>query len=197
MIAVEAIQRNSTYFTARMQQAVLEIICGQPPPAGEGNAHAAGTSSYATSGGGEKHKGCRRDSQPERETAETHRSNVMSKLGLHSVSELVLYAVRNNIVQAFSSTSAPLLTPSRAALSKRRKLTQLTRTNHKFSCAYISNLTRFTDVDLDHIASHPCCRTQRPSATDTENTVYANGFYSRLPLAIIQGRPATALLASE
>jgi DNA-binding NarL/FixJ family response regulator len=32
-------------------------------------------------------------------TAETHRSNIMSKLGLHSVSELVLYAVRNNIVQ--------------------------------------------------------------------------------------------------
>jgi DNA-binding NarL/FixJ family response regulator len=33
-------------------------------------------------------------------TAETHRSNIMGKLGLHSVSELVLYAVRNNIVQA-------------------------------------------------------------------------------------------------
>ena len=32
-------------------------------------------------------------------TAETHRSNIMRKLGLHSVSELVLYAVRNNIIQ--------------------------------------------------------------------------------------------------
>ena len=31
-------------------------------------------------------------------TAETHRSNLMRKLDLHSVSELVLYAVRNNIV---------------------------------------------------------------------------------------------------
>jgi DNA-binding NarL/FixJ family response regulator len=31
-------------------------------------------------------------------TAETHRSNIMRKLGLHSASELVLYAVRNNIV---------------------------------------------------------------------------------------------------
>jgi hypothetical protein len=38
-------------------------------------------------------------------TAETHRSNIMSKLGLHSVSELVLYAVRNNIVQAVNSKS--------------------------------------------------------------------------------------------
>ena len=32
-------------------------------------------------------------------TAETHRSNVMRKLQLHSVSELVLYAVRNKLVQ--------------------------------------------------------------------------------------------------
>src|SRR5207253_10134099 len=32
-------------------------------------------------------------------TAETHRSNIMSKLGLHSVSEVVLYAVRNGIVR--------------------------------------------------------------------------------------------------
>ena len=32
-------------------------------------------------------------------TAETHRSNLMRKLGIHCLSELVLYAVRNNIVQ--------------------------------------------------------------------------------------------------
>jgi DNA-binding NarL/FixJ family response regulator len=31
-------------------------------------------------------------------TAETHRSNIMRKLDLHSVSDLVLYAVRNNII---------------------------------------------------------------------------------------------------
>ena len=38
-------------------------------------------------------------------TAETHLSNIMCKLGLHSVSELVLYAVRNSIVQALSLAS--------------------------------------------------------------------------------------------
>jgi len=32
------------------------------------------------------------------ETAEAHRSNIMRKLQLHSVSSLVLYAVRNHIV---------------------------------------------------------------------------------------------------
>ncbi len=33
-------------------------------------------------------------------TAETHRANIMNKLGLHSVTELVRYAVRNKIVEA-------------------------------------------------------------------------------------------------
>jgi DNA-binding NarL/FixJ family response regulator len=32
-------------------------------------------------------------------TAETHRTNVMRKLDLHSVADLVRYAIRNNIVQ--------------------------------------------------------------------------------------------------
>ncbi|HZQ24196.1 MAG TPA: response regulator transcription factor [Terriglobales bacterium] len=35
-------------------------------------------------------------------TAETHRSNIMRKLGIHSVSGLVMYAIRNNIIQAES-----------------------------------------------------------------------------------------------
>jgi DNA-binding NarL/FixJ family response regulator len=39
-------------------------------------------------------------------TAETHRSNIMGKLGLHSISEVVLYAVRNNIVQAVNAPTA-------------------------------------------------------------------------------------------
>ena len=33
-------------------------------------------------------------------TTETHRANVMRKLGIHSVSELVRYAVRNQIIEA-------------------------------------------------------------------------------------------------
>jgi DNA-binding NarL/FixJ family response regulator len=33
-------------------------------------------------------------------TADAHRANIMRKLDLHSISELVLYAVRNQIVQA-------------------------------------------------------------------------------------------------
>jgi DNA-binding NarL/FixJ family response regulator len=36
-------------------------------------------------------------------TIETHRANIMRKLEIHSVAELVLYAVRNNLVQSASS----------------------------------------------------------------------------------------------
>lgn len=33
-------------------------------------------------------------------TAETHRATIMRKLGLHSIGELVRYAIRNQIIQA-------------------------------------------------------------------------------------------------
>jgi DNA-binding NarL/FixJ family response regulator len=50
-------------------------------------------------------------------TAETHRSNILRKLGLHSVAELVLYAVRNEIVHVHF---APVLgSPSLGAESNR------------------------------------------------------------------------------
>jgi DNA-binding NarL/FixJ family response regulator len=32
-------------------------------------------------------------------TAETHRSNIMRKLGIHSIRDLVVYAVKNDIIQ--------------------------------------------------------------------------------------------------
>ncbi|HXW91186.1 MAG TPA: response regulator transcription factor [Terriglobales bacterium] len=38
-------------------------------------------------------------------TAETHRTNLMRKLDLHSVADLTLYAVRNGIVQVFQQES--------------------------------------------------------------------------------------------
>jgi DNA-binding NarL/FixJ family response regulator len=38
-------------------------------------------------------------------TVETHRVNLMRKLNVHRISELVLYAVRNDIVQVHSSSS--------------------------------------------------------------------------------------------
>jgi DNA-binding NarL/FixJ family response regulator len=40
-------------------------------------------------------------------TVETHRSNIMRKLNLHSVAELVLYAVKNHMVQVASPPAVP------------------------------------------------------------------------------------------
>jgi len=45
-------------------------------------------------------------------TAETHRSNIMLKLNLHSIVELVLYAVRNEIVHVQLPAVAALPQPS-------------------------------------------------------------------------------------
>jgi len=44
-------------------------------------------------------------------TAETHRSNIMRKLELHSIAELVLYAVRNEIVHVHSASVLRFPTP--------------------------------------------------------------------------------------
>jgi DNA-binding NarL/FixJ family response regulator len=44
-------------------------------------------------------------------TAETHRSNIMRKLDLHSIAELVLYAVRNEIVHVNSASVLRFPTP--------------------------------------------------------------------------------------
>jgi DNA-binding NarL/FixJ family response regulator len=52
-------------------------------------------------------------------TAETHRSNIMRKLNFHSVSQLVLYAVRNNLVQVLPSAAMAPPEDSMLAASQR------------------------------------------------------------------------------
>lgn len=99
--AIEALERNGTYFTSRIAQMVLD--------------------GYLDQDGSRPHRGQSLLTNREREivrlvaegkstreisallgvsakTAETHRSNIMRKLKLHSVSELILYAIRNGIL---------------------------------------------------------------------------------------------------
>lgn len=99
--AIEALERNGTYFTSRIAQMVLD--------------------GYLDQEGSRPHRGQSLLTNREREivrlvaegkstreisallgvsakTAETHRSNIMRKLKLHSVSELILYAIRNGIL---------------------------------------------------------------------------------------------------
>jgi len=99
--AVEALQNRRTFFTARVAQLVLE---GYLHPGSEGNrtfrsvltprereviqllAEGKSTKEVATT------------LNLSVKTAETHRTNLMRKLDLHSVVDVTLYAVRNGIV---------------------------------------------------------------------------------------------------
>lgn len=106
LVAVEAIQRNSTYFTPRIQQTVLESnLRGSRRPIEKDTLTPRERQVTQLLAEGKSTKDVAAILNLSVKTAETHRSNVMNKLGLHSVTELVLYAVRNNIVQAFSSSS--------------------------------------------------------------------------------------------
>jgi len=104
IVAIEALQENRTYFNSRVGEIVLNgFLNTRNMPSKRGSilpdltarereivqllAEGKSTKEVAVTLG------------VSIKTAETHRSNLMRKLGLHCLSELVLYAVRNNIVQ--------------------------------------------------------------------------------------------------
>jgi len=111
--ALDSFQRRRTFFTSKLAELVLDgFLNGRDPSAapkiprdrltprerevvqllaeGKSTKEVAGVLGLSV------------------KTAETHRSNVMRKLNLHSVSQLVLYAVRNNLVQILPSVTAPV-----------------------------------------------------------------------------------------
>lgn len=100
--AVEALRRDKTYFTSKVATMVLEgYLKGTPGTV------ATPTRSRLTPrereivqllAEGKSTKEVAVALGLSVKTAETHRSNIMRKLQLHSVSDLVLYAVKNNIV---------------------------------------------------------------------------------------------------
>ena len=101
--AVEALQSNRTFFTSRIAERVVSGYLGQSPPA-QGAASSPVLSvrerevvQLLAEGKTSKEIGSHLALSVK--TVETHRSNIMRKLDLHSVSELVLYAVKNDIVQ--------------------------------------------------------------------------------------------------
>ena len=114
--AVEALQRNKTYFNSRVEEIVLRGFLNTENRSPKGAILSELTSrereivSLLALGKSTKQVGISLGISVK--TAETHRGNLMRKLGLHSVSELVLYAVRNNFVQVSGETISSVVTAS-------------------------------------------------------------------------------------
>jgi DNA-binding NarL/FixJ family response regulator len=106
--AVAALQNNSTFFSAKMSQSLGSDLRGSQRSHNRDVLTRRERQVVQLLAEGKSTKEVASVLDLSVKTAETHRSNIMGKLGLHSVSELVMYAVRNNIVQAFNS-DAPVL----------------------------------------------------------------------------------------
>jgi DNA-binding NarL/FixJ family response regulator len=103
--AVDALQRNGTFFNPRMALALGSDLRGTYRTQDKDVLTRRERQVVQLLAEGKSTKEVATVLDLSVKTAETHRSNIMSKLGLHSVSELVLYAVRNNIVQALPPES--------------------------------------------------------------------------------------------
>lgn len=104
--AVDALRKNKTYFTPKVASMVLEGYLRReeeeqapPPPVSRGRLTAREREVVQLLAEGKSSREVADALGLSVKTAETHRANIMRKLDLHSVSDLVLYAVRNNIVQ--------------------------------------------------------------------------------------------------
>src|SRR5258708_27330378 len=104
--AIEAIRRNKTYFTSRVAQMVLDGYLDKKPrassetdvPATRLTPRQREIVQLLAEGKSSKEVAVALGLSVK--TAETHRANIMRRLDCHSVSELVRYAIRNNIIQA-------------------------------------------------------------------------------------------------
>jgi len=100
--AVEALQRRTTFFTSSVAEMVLNGylnrgIDERKPLKDRLTPREREVVQLLAEGKSSKEVAVALDLSVK--TAETHRTNLMRKLDLHSVADLVRYAVRNNIVQ--------------------------------------------------------------------------------------------------
>ena len=111
--AVEALQMRRTFFTTKVSQMVLNGYLDRENPESreESNDKKEDESAPVLTGREREVIQLLAEGKTSKEvavalhlsvkTAETHRTNLMRKLGLHSVADLTRYAVRNGIVQVF------------------------------------------------------------------------------------------------
>ncbi len=103
--AVEALQRNRMFFTPRVNDMVLagfldkgyESQSGETPKLPKLTPRECEVIQLLAEGKSSKEVACLLDLSTK--TAETHRSNIMRKLDFHSIRDLVVYAIKNDIIQ--------------------------------------------------------------------------------------------------
>jgi len=103
--AVEALQRNRMFFTPRVNDMVLagfldkghNGLKGEAPKVPKLTPREREVVQLLAEGKSSKEVACLLNLSTK--TAETHRSNIMRKLGFHSIRDIVVYAIKNNIIQ--------------------------------------------------------------------------------------------------
>ena len=103
--AVKALCQHKPFFTPTVSEILLEAYRMIPTRGGkrtQGNSHLTPREREVVQllAEGKTNKEVAKSLGISAKTAETHRSNLMRKLNLHSVSDLVRYAIRNKIVEA-------------------------------------------------------------------------------------------------
>lgn len=103
--AVDALRQDKTYFTSKVAAMVLSgfLNGGMTAAISPLTAREREIVQLLAEGKSTKEVACVLGLSVK--TAETHRANIMRKLELHSVSDLVLYAVRNNIVHVVQTAA--------------------------------------------------------------------------------------------
>jgi len=144
--AIEALQRNRMFFTPRVNDMVLAGFLDKGHNGSNGDSSKSPTLTprereviqLLAEGKSSKEVACLLNLSTK--TAETHRSNIMRKLDIHSIRDLVVYAVKNDIIQVQGHRRRP----SQSQVPPRRGWSLLRAANGK----YLTGLQHAADDGL-------------------------------------------------